>query len=166
MFFINEKHKALSAADKAEMAVQHDEAHRKEFIMQHIFVAFALIKVPAPEGQKARREAEEKFYAETCAPGIIRRAFAALTSCLEALKRNGQQCRDSTSRDQAETKGKKEVVIAGTGNSDGASAISGHHHERLPTKNLTVQCRVPASSETSCSNSRCAGIEVSMTRAS
>ena len=134
--------------------------------MHEVYAAFGFIKVPAPEGPKAKREAEEKFYAEACVPGVIRRTFAALTDWLEDLKRDCEQCRESTSRDQAEAKDNKEVVIAGTGNGDSASVVFGHHHERLPTKNITVQCRVPASSETSCSNSRCAGIEVSMTPAS
>jgi len=150
---------------KQKQACRMVTLNKREFTMHEIYAAFGFIRVPAPEGPRARREAEEKFYAEACAPGIMRRAFAALRRGLISLKRDSEQSRDSTGSNQAQAKGKKEVVIACAGNSDGASAISGHHHERLPTKNITVQCRVPASSETSCSNSRCAGIEVSMTPA-
>lgn len=134
--------------------------------MHGLYLAYGMIKTPEPEGPKARREAEEKFYAEFCMPGILTRMVSAFKNVRRGSERDRDQGGQSASRDQAEAKGNEEVVITRAGNSDGAGAISGHHHERLPTKNLTDQCRVPASSETSCSNSRCAGIEVSMTRAS
>ncbi len=133
--------------------------------MHGLYLAYGMIKTPEPQGPKARREAEEKFYAEFRVPGILTRMVSAL-NVRRSSERDCDQGGQSTSRDHAEAKDGKEVVIARAGDSDGAGAISGHHHERLPTKNLTDQCRVPASSETSCSNSRCAGIEVSMTRAS
>ena len=134
--------------------------------MHEPYLAYGLIKRPKPEGPKARREAEEKFYAEFRMPGILTRMVSAFKNVRSRSERDCDQGGQSASRDHGESKDGKKVVIAGAGNSDGAGAISGHHHERLPTKNLTDQCRVPASSETSCSNSRCAGIEVSMTRAS
>lgn len=134
--------------------------------MHGLYLAYGMIKTPEPEGPKARREAEEKFYAEFCMPGILTRIVSAFENVRRSSERDCDQGGHGASRNQAEAKGNEEVVITRAGNSDGAGAISGHHHERLPTKNLTDQCRVPASSETSCSNSRCAGIEVSMTRAS
>lgn len=134
--------------------------------MHGLYLAYGMIKTPEPEGPKARREAEEKFYAEFCGPSILTRVVSAFKNVRRSSERDCDQGGQSASRNQAEAKGNEEVVIARAGDSDGAGAISGHHHERLPTKNLTDQCRVPASSETSCSNSRCAGMEVSMTRAS
>lgn len=134
--------------------------------MHGLYLAYGMIKTPEPEGPRARREAEEKFYAEFRGPGILIRIVSAFKNVRRSSERDCDQGGQSASRHQAEAKGNEEVVIARAGNSDGAGAISGHHHERLPTKNLTDQCRVPASSETSCSNSRCAGIKVSMTRAS
>ncbi len=134
--------------------------------MHGLYLAYGMIKTPEPQGPKARREAEEKFYAEFRVSGILTRMVSAFKDVGRCSDRDRDQGGQSASRDQAEAKGNEEVVIARTCNSNGAGAISGHHHERLPTKNLTDQCRVPASSETSCSNSRCAGIEVSMTRAS
>ncbi len=134
--------------------------------MHETYLAYGMMKRPKPEGPKARREAEEKFYAEFRMPGILTRMVSAFKNVRPRSERDCDQGGQSASRNQAEAKGNEEVVITRAGNSDGAGAISGHHHERLPTKNLTDQCRVPASSETSCSNSRCAGIEVSMTRAS
>ncbi|WP_165807418.1 hypothetical protein [Rhizobium rhizogenes] len=165
MFFINEKRKPMLAADKAEILVQSQIDRSTEITMHGLYLAYGMIKTPEPQGPKARREAEEKFYAEFRVPGILTRMVSAL-NVGRSSERDCDQGGQSTSRNQAEAKGNEEVVIARAGNSDGAGAISGHHHERLPTKNLTDQCRVPASSETSCSNSRCAGIEVSMTRAS
>ncbi|WP_313059290.1 hypothetical protein [Agrobacterium cavarae] len=165
MFFINEKRKPMLAADKAEIRVQSQIDRSTEITMHGLYLAYGMIKTPQPEGPKARREAEEKFYAEFRGPGILTRMVSAL-NVRRSSERDCDQGGQSASRDHAEAKDGKEVVIAGAGNSDGAGAISGHHHERLPTKNLTDQCRVPASSETSCSNSRCAGIEVSMTRVS
>jgi hypothetical protein len=165
MFFIDEKRKPMLAADKAEIRVQSQIDRSTEITMHGLYLAYGMIKTPEPQGPKARREAEEKFYAEFRGPGILTRMVSAL-NVRRGSDRDRDQGGQSASRDQAEAKGNEEVVIAGAGNSDGAGAISGHHHERLPTKNLTDQCRVPASSETSCSNSRCAGIEVSMTRAS
>ncbi|MEH3126436.1 hypothetical protein [Agrobacterium cavarae] len=134
--------------------------------MHGLYLAYGMIKTPEPQGPKARREAEEKFYAEFRVPGILTRMVSAFKNVRRRSERDCDQGGQSASRDHAEAKDGKEVFITRAGNSDGAGAISGHHHERLPTKNLTDQCRVPASSETSCSNSRCAGIEVSMTRAS
>ena len=165
MFFIDEKRKPMLAADKAEIRVQSQIDRSTEITMHGLYLTYGMIKTPEPQGPKARREAEEKFYAEFRGPGILTRMVSAL-NVRRSSERDCDQGGQSASRDQAEAKGNEEVVITRAGNSDGAGAISGHHHERLPTKNLTDQCRVPASSETSCSNSRCAGIEVSMTRVS
>lgn len=137
--------------------------------MHEIYAAFSMIKIPQPEGPREKRDAEEKFYADACAPQFylrISRAFRKMKSFWKSLKRDGQQRGNCASCNQAQAEREDEVVVSSAGNGDGAGAISGRVHERLPTKNITVQCRVTASSETSCSNSRCAGIEVSMTRAS
>lgn len=166
MFFMDEKRKRMPDADKAEIWVQSQIDRSTEITMHGLYLAYGMIKTPEPEGPKARREAEEKFYAEFRMPGILTRMVSAFKNVRRGSERDRDKGGQSASRDQAEAKGNEEVVIAGAGNSDGAGAISGHHHERLPTKNLTDQCRVPASSETSCYNSRCAGIEVSMTRVS
>lgn len=136
--------------------------------MHQVYAAFGMIKIPQPEGPRQKREAEERFYAEACTPRFSSRVSAALgklRAVFESLKGNSQQGSDCASGNQAQSESEDEVVFWGAGNGDGAGAISGRVHERLPTKNITVQCRVPASSETSCSNSRCAGIEVSMTPA-
>ncbi|MGV1907211.1 hypothetical protein [Agrobacterium cavarae] len=166
MFFIDEKRKPMLAADKAEIRVQSQIDRSTEITMHGLYLAYGMIKTPEPEGPRARREAEEKFYAEFRGPGILTRIVSAFKNVRRRSDRDRDQGGQSASRNQAEAKGNEEVFITRAGNSDGAGAIFGHHHERLPTKNLTDQCRVPASSETSCSNSRCAGIEVSMTRAS
>ncbi|MGP4693221.1 hypothetical protein [Agrobacterium cavarae] len=68
MFFMNEKRKPILAADKAEIRVQSQIERSTEITMHGLYLAYGMIKTPEPEGPKARREAEEKFYAEFADP--------------------------------------------------------------------------------------------------